>query len=81
MTPIANLDCVAARGTRDVGESEPQSVAWASGFATGAPAQYGPVPGPASRALMARRDRHEFGDFSWITQMPIAFAQGLPLSA
>ena len=56
--------------------SEPLSVAWASGYAVGAPSVKVPIPGPASLAMMQRRNRHEFGLFTWIEQMPIAFASG-----
>ena len=55
---------------------EPRSVAWASGFAAGAPRIDVPIPGPASLALMERRNRHEFGTFTWLERMPIAFASG-----
>jgi 4-aminobutyrate aminotransferase len=55
---------------------DPPSVAWASAAAQTAPLISGPVPGPKSLALYQRCKRHEFGDFPWVAQSPVAFASG-----
>ncbi|MBV9996116.1 MAG: aminotransferase class III-fold pyridoxal phosphate-dependent enzyme [Caulobacteraceae bacterium] len=57
-------------------ETEPASIAWASSFAADAPRIHTPIPGPASLELLARRNRHEFGDFPWIDMLPLSFAGG-----
>src|SRR3981189_1966168 len=54
----------------------PRSGIWASPFAYPAPPMHTPIPGPASLALMSRRDRYEFGEFSWVTGLPVGFSKG-----
>jgi 4-aminobutyrate aminotransferase/4-aminobutyrate aminotransferase/(S)-3-amino-2-methylpropionate transaminase len=56
--------------------NDPLSITWASAFAKTAPSVRGKVPGPKSLALYQRCKAHDFGDFPWVVQAPIAFASG-----
>jgi len=59
------------------GPREPISIAWANSFAEGAPNIRTVLPGPKSLDLLARRNKHEFGVYPWVDDMPLGFAGGM----